>query len=386
MPAIVDTLTSNSNVLHVSVEAISASGQDQVDNTSAIILSGADKQLHFLSTSAPFDRLPISLDSLEAPVLSCAVLFHRYLISTTMSGKLMLHDLTVQKLIDERRDHAKYVVKVCIEEDDDAAWVATAAWDAKIIVYHIKKLSDGLLKLGMPVAHIKLPTNPDAIAFVQHPEIALPVLVASRRDSTFLYYYALPGGLQSSSSSEDIPSLIYLGRQNLAPHSNAWVAFTPSAFAISPKDPSLLAVATSAVPSMKLIIVRLLLPPPQSTSSEVPVTSQHLTQASQARAELAQQGKEDAAILIHCTTLAPQTAYSTPALAWRPDGTGVYVNGDDGVVRGLETTTGKIKATLKDGHEAGAKIRCLWAGMAEGREVIVSGGFDRRLVVWEVDT
>lgn len=43
------------------------------------------------------------------------------------------------------------------------------------------------------------------------------------------------------------------------------------------------------------------------------------TPASQARAALALQDRETAAILIHCTTLAPQTAYSTPALSWRPD-------------------------------------------------------------------
>lgn len=68
---------------------------------------------------------------------------------------------------------------------------------------------------------------------------------------------------------------------------------------------------------------------------------------------------------------------------WRPDGSGLWVNGDDGVLRGLEAKTGKVVAILKGGHEAGSKIRSIWCGMVEGQEWVVSGGFDRRLVVWK---
>ena len=87
--------------------------------------------------------------------------------------------------------------------------------------------------------------------------------------------------------------------------------------------------------------------------------------------------------MIHCTTFAPQTAYSTPAVAWRPDGSGVWVNGDDGAIRGIETSSGKVISTLQ-GHEEGSKVRCLWAGEVEGEELLVSGGFDQRLIVWQV--
>ena len=65
----------------------------------------------------------------------------------------------------------------------------------------------------------------------------------------------------------------------------------------------------------------------------------------------------------------------------------MWVNGDDGVLRGVEARTGKIVSTLKGGHEIGSKIRSVWAGWVYGderEEWIVSGGFDRRLVVWRV--
>lgn len=64
----------------------------------------------------------------------------------------------------------------------------------------------------------------------------------------------------------------------------------------------------------------------------------------------------------------------------------MWVNGDDGIVRGLEAKTGKVVVTLADGHELGSKIRSLWAGYVdfEGsrEEWVISGGFDKKLIVW----
>lgn len=67
----------------------------------------------------------------------------------------------------------------------------------------------------------------------------------------------------------------------------------------------------------------------------------------------------------------------------------MWVNGDDGCVRGLDAGSGKVVSVLRGGHEAGAKVRTICAGMVRGedgeeREVVVSGGFDRRAVVWSV--
>ena len=58
------------------------------------------------------------------------------------------------------------------------------------------------------------------------------------------------------------------------------------------------------------------------------------------------------------------------------------MNGEDGLVRGLETESGKVVQVLEGGHEENVKIRSLWAGMVDGKEWLVSGGFDRKVVVW----
>lgn len=303
-----------------------------------------------------------------------------------MSGQVQLFDVEKGSVIDRRRDHKKYVVKVTCWEDDEGAWVGTVGWDARVFLYRLQFPSEHQSpSFGPPAACLKIPTNPETILFVRHPDCVEPVLLVSRRDSTSLHYYSLPPRPSPEFSPTAPAELQFLGKQDLAPHSNAWIAFSPSSVALCPTDATLLAVATSAVPYMKLIIVRLLLPSGRGPSEATPEPK---TQADQTRAALAVQDREDAAILTHTSTLAPQTPYSTPQVCWRPDGTGVWVNGDDGVLRGIEAKTGKIVATLRGGHEVGSKIRTIWAGWVHGdgdrEEWVVSGGFDRRLVIWQV--
>ncbi|MCJ1255376.1 hypothetical protein MMC24_003192 [Lignoscripta atroalba] len=392
-PITVSTLPTSTNLLHVSVESFEDA--ETVEPSQILVATTADRRLNFLAPNKDITLLKSNSHLQDSPILSCKVLGKTYLttITTGMSGQVLLYNHAQDTVLEERRDHKKYVVKVTAWEESEAAWVATAGWDAKVLVYRLSKHEDGHYRaLGPPVASLDLPTNPETVLFLKHPDSDIPILLVTRRDSTSLHYYNLPPPSQSTPTS-----LQLLGRQNLAPHSNAWIAFSPSSVALCPTDPTLLAVATSAVPHMKLLLVRLLLPPlpsrSSSTTTPTPIPGPAATQAAQTLSNLAIQDREDAAILIHASTLAPQTPYSTPQVCWRPDGSGVWVNGDDGVLRGVEARTGKIVTTLKGGHEVGSKIRSIWAGWVdeeagrgkERKEWVVSGGFDRRLVVWKVN-
>ncbi|OQO12770.1 hypothetical protein B0A48_02234 [Cryoendolithus antarcticus] len=372
----IDDLPSSSNILQVAIAPVKYQGEVQP----LLLVSTADRRLSILDGRSA--ELRMSWTTIQdAPILSTVPFRDTHLLVSSMSGQLVLVDMTGQ-VVEKRRDHTKYVVQIAISQDTDHPLIATAGWDNKVNIY--SPSLDLPPKIGEPTASITLPTKPESILFLQHPDSDEPILVLSRTDSSHLHYYT------TSSPPR------YLGRQNLAPHSNAWVSFTPSSMSICPTDPTLVAVATSAVPSMKLLIARLLIPSwegePILPNAELVTLRTSLlddnpnasgTQASQARAALLVADREHAAILIHCTTLAPQTAYSTPAVVWRPDGSGVWVNGDDGVIRGIEVSTGKIVATLK-GHEPGSKVRCLWAGEVAEKEVLVSGGFDQKLIRWEV--
>ena len=360
--------------------------------------------MHLLETTARNEVVASFSGLSDSPVLSyVSILQGRYVFLTNISGNLLLQQ--GPNVLDTRKDHAKYAVKVVAHEEkpEDGSsrkyWVATAGWDASIFLYRVD-IPDGdgaSPTIGAPVARITTATNPESLLFVPHVDSGELFLLASRRDSTYIYYYQVEppseADTSQSSASSSLPECRLLGKQNLAPHSNAWVAFSPAHMALSPHDPGLLAVATSTLPHLKVIIVRLLFPstalPSEGDSSAADI---QVTQASQALEALALQNREDAAILVQANTFAPQTAYSTPQVAWRPDGSGVWVNGDDGVVRGIETKTGKVVAILKNGHEPGCKVRTIWAGYVavpgdgqdSGREEwVISGGFDKRLIVWK---
>ena len=393
-----------SNVLCISGNGDAAEGRG-----TSIFVTAADRSWNQLSSSSPFKWREAHENAHRSPILSITSADRGYILSTSMSGQLMLHSRS-GKLIDKVRDHLKYAVQVVSGHTYQGKWiVATAGWDQKVHIYapeqellenyqpnesssHAERIVPGLLR--DPIHTISTPTVPESLVLVNHVETHDLYLILSRRDSTFLYYYCIkPMSPESSSSrSSEVTYAVHeTGRQNLAPHSNAWVAFTPSYLASSPRDPTLIAVATSHLPHMKLLIVRLLFPtgfytPSNSTSAEL----QSRTQATQARVALAIQDKEDAAIKLHVTTLAPQTPYSNPQVVWRPGGQGVFVNSDDGVIRGIDTQSGKVVASLK-GHEVGSKVRTLWAGWEDDeggvqskREILVSGGFDKKVLFWRV--
>ncbi|PVH97921.1 hypothetical protein DM02DRAFT_532259 [Periconia macrospinosa] len=341
----------------------------------------ADRRLHLFDPEAPSLPLIRSYSSfIDSPILDALMVEGKYLLTGSMSGRLLLYCPETDQVLDERRDQSKYIVKLAVQSFQGSTIIATAGWDSKVFLYRLSTDDASRPRLGNPIASVTLSSVPETLLFVKSPETSRPILLLSRRDSTFLHYYSVP------SLSSDHAELRLLGRQNLAPHSNAWVAFTPSDIQLSPTDPSLVAIATSSTPHMKLLIVRLLIPPEErlEPSAEHPVT-----QASQARDELLIQDREEASIAVNINTMAPQTAYSTPRLTWRPDGSGVYVSSDDGVVRGFEASTGKHMATLS-AHEPGSKIRCLWAGQLETNtpstspqnEVLLTGAFDQRLILW----
>ncbi|KIX98857.1 uncharacterized protein Z520_05318 [Fonsecaea multimorphosa CBS 102226] len=406
-----------SNVLCVSG---SSSSRENEDGTGVIFVTAADRSWSSVSATPPFTLASSIENAHGSPILSISSLDGGYVFSTSMSGQLMLHD-SRGRLLDKVRDHLKYAVQVVSGYTRQGRWiVASAGWDQKVNIYapehelagnfqpsttasDIAAAADneepfihGLLR--DPIHTITVPTNPESMVLVRNPDTHDLYLILSRRDSTFLYYYCItPTSDESSSSrsSEITYSVQETGRQNLAPHSNAWIAFTPSCLAVCPTDTSLLAVATSHLPHMKLLIVRLLFPTSTYNSTNS-IALENETQASQARAALALQDREDAAIKLHVTTMAPQTPYSTPQVVWRPGGKGVFVNADDGVIRGLDTHSGKVVAMLK-AHEVGSKVRTLWAGWEaaepganghgkEKKEVLVSGGFDKKVFFWRVGT
>ncbi|RPB10238.1 hypothetical protein P167DRAFT_509488, partial [Morchella conica CCBAS932] len=316
--------TPQSNVLSVTLAPTLAPWPHPV-----LIATTADR---FLRLYTPTGTLLAAHPALHpSAILSVTVLQNKWLITTSMTGHLALSTPTSPTPLCTTRPHTKYATKAALHHNHstNTTLLATASYDGTLAAHTI--LYDPAT--GDPsfahIATITLPTPPEALAIITPPGGGggEPLVVFSRRDSTSLYYHALAPGLPHRATA------------NLAPAANSWAAFHAMDLAPHPTDRSLLGVVTSHVPAMKFMLVRV----PSSTG------------------EGEGEGEAGAAVLKEVFVGAPQSAYSSGALAWRPCGRGVWVNGDDGVVRGVEVRSGRVVAGLRV-CERGEKVRALWAG------------------------
>lgn len=354
---------------------------DQQANT--IIASFVNNTAGFWNACQPPEPT-LGILSTGRNILSLAVVKERFFLSGQMDGSVAAHDLRSFKTLASVKAHSNYAVQVTTTWDGDNLLIATAGWDKKISIHLAPDFqSESSLPPSFSETFITVttPHNVQSLLFARHPDTNELHLVYTIRDSIHLHYLRLTQNTSRTTQDPNPYIATPAGRQSLAPQQHSrWTSFTPAWLEASPVDPTLIAVATSHTPSMKLIITRLLFPTLNSSTPPQPRPRPDTTAPPHG-------AKDELAIKLVATTNAPQNDYSTPRCAWRPDGSGLWVSGDDGVIRGIDAETGKIARELK-GHEQGSKIRALWAGMlGQGereREVLVSGGFDRRVLVWEV--
>ncbi|KAK9456978.1 WD40-repeat-containing domain protein [Dipodascopsis uninucleata] len=297
-----------------------------------ILVTSADQSLRIFDFYS-LDLLKVHTHLHSSPILVLHVLDESTILSGGMDGRLVASNPASGDILLQVRDHNKYLVRIAVSSD--GKYLATASYDKKVYVYNISHSpSLSLEKLGT----LTFPTNPEAVIFVTvggDGEEQLRLIV-SRRDSTFLYYYKLQ------------PTVIETARHNLNPESNSWVSFCAMDIISDPADPKFIGVATSTVPHMRFMVL--------------------------------EAGIDN--IIQNAFTKAPQDSYSTARICFRPQGSGIWCNGDDGVIRGLEVSSGNVVAELK--HHDG-KVKAMYSGIVDGREVLITGGFDKSVVIWELE-
>jgi WD40 repeat protein len=210
-PTVVSSLPSRSNILSVSVFDLVLPSVADVRQYLAV--TTADRQLHIMDPSTTsLDLIHTYANFQDSPTLDIVPVNPTHLLIASMSGKLTLFDTANNAVLEERKDHSKYLVKLSTLSNDGSMLVASAGWDAKICFYQLNASAENP-RLGNPTATLALPSIPETIVFVTLPGDGSPVLLVARRDSTFLYFYAMP--------TAESPAVTLIGRQNLAPHSNA---------------------------------------------------------------------------------------------------------------------------------------------------------------------
>lgn len=206
-------LPTSANLLQSSVEYLHA-GENSGPAQPLILASTADRRLNILFPNTK-DLLRSHTQLQDSPILSYTVIQQRFLICSSMSGKVIVYDSLQDKLVAHRKDHAKYVVHVASWERGDRVWLATAGWDQKVLLYECHITEDSIT-FEDPVGTIQLPSNPEALLFRSEPASRTTYLLVTRRDSTFIYYYEITDSLLLSSASKPVTVPI-TGKQNLAP-------------------------------------------------------------------------------------------------------------------------------------------------------------------------
>lgn len=80
-------------------------------------------------------------------------------------------------------------------------------------------------------------------------------------------------------------------------------------------------------------------------------------------------------IVTNINSLSPQDKYSLALLSWRPDGSGVWVYGEDGVIRGIDLLKEDVVVTLNKSQD---RIK----SFAVSGDLLLVCGTDKRVFLW----
>lgn len=141
-PNQISTLPSATNILHVSVQNFRGETPVQL-----LVASTADRKLSLLNIDETFSIYKSLPDLPDSPIFSCVAFGEQGLktITAGMPGQDVLYDREMDRVLEEKRDHSQYVVKV-------ATWneiVVNAGWDNKLFLY---QGSGHFSSSGTPVA------------------------------------------------------------------------------------------------------------------------------------------------------------------------------------------------------------------------------------------
>ncbi|KAK6361277.1 hypothetical protein TWF730_005015 [Orbilia blumenaviensis] len=378
-PTLLPTPSTTSNILSTTLTTLILPSQTSPQQV--IISTSSDKSLTIHTASPPYTLISTFRNIHAGPILSVAVISQRWLVTGSMVGDIAVSDLKGE-VLQRWKGHAKYIVKLAVsdayalpkpnptkedgeeeEEEGEIRYLAAASHDKSLSLHklHIPTPSSPSTPSLSPLQTIKFDQTVEDVIFTKDyrhtnptptPQDPLPLLlIATIRDSPTLHIYSL--------STPPKNEFIFTSNPSLTATQTSWLTYTPTSLTPHPHNPHLIALITS---TPKIIIYNLRT---FTVDKEfgIPV-------------EL--------------------SAYSTGVVAWRGGGdlagSGIWVNGDDGVVKGVDVSSGKVVAELK-GHK-GRKVRCLTGGTIftkvegggeeEEEEVMISGGFDGGLNIWRI--
>lgn len=254
-------------------------------------------------------------------------------------GKLSL-DLQKFEVLSQKQIHPRLVTDMTVVTWHGKLHLVSMGWDFLVKVHEVDESGTKLTPVGLP---FKLTNQGSCLDAVVHKE-KLYVLVC-KREITLMDVLCI-----------DEKKEMYLDcRMALNDAEFSASGFTPMSVKIftgTEESVPLVAVGTSHEPHMRVIIV--LMQGVGQNDSQLILRNQ---------------------ILCNLNTSSPQDKFSDAEIQWRYDGSGIWVIGDDGIIRGLDLVNKSTDVKL-EGHEG--RIKCV----AFYDDKIVSCGTDRKVIEW----
>ncbi|EER32562.1 conserved hypothetical protein [Candida tropicalis MYA-3404] len=267
------------------------------------------------------------------------------IILVGMNGTLYLRHSENLDPISEFQAHKRLIVDARYKRVGNVDYIVSLGWD--FFVRLIKLDEENNFSL---LSELKLQQQGSCIDVVEYQNEL--VIVLGKLENTLLDVLAI---------RDNQLTLLYKISLNDAEFTAA--GFSPRLLTIHQAAIPLIAVATSHEPFMRLIIVPL--------SEAIPDTAIKRNQ-----------------IIKNLNTLSPQDKYSQPIIAWRlcrdenDRASGVWVMGDDGVIRGLDIIDDKVVIELNEGHQGKIKDFISFID-GDGVEKLVTSGIDREIIEWK---
>lgn len=316
---------------------------------SAVMTLG-DKEMVVMSTSAK-SLIVVDLET-GSEVLRLAnaignivirkiVVTTDYIVLCDMQGKAYLcefsKDILELKIISQTQIHARLIVEARCVRWNNQDFLVTMGWDFLVKVFQIDE--NGIHSFGESFKLANQGSCMDACVFND-----TIVIVVGKSEITLLDVIRV---------GDDRKLALYC-RIALNDAEFSASGFSPMCVKVysDGRGVPLVAIGTSQEPFMRAIIVSL---------NEVGRTDDGVIRRNQ--------------IITNVNTMCPQDKYSQAVLEWRKDGSGLWVLGDDGVIRGVDLSTGKIAVELS-GHDGRIK------SLAVSSSTLISGGTDRRILQW----
>jgi WD40 repeat protein len=333
----------------------------KVNDREVVFMCCGDKSLKVMDLQD--GNITYSYQGLHVSVLKlCVPICDNRVLTCGMDGKIKLvelHNDDTYTLIEEYQAHARLLTDLQTWNCGSETFLISIGWDSLLKVH---KLCDDKIT---PVSEFKLLSNATSLEVCSFN--GYPIVVLTRMDSSQLSYFTC--------ISQTLVELTRISLNDAEFSTHGFTGMSVSASSDNLTKDAVVVVGTSHSPYMRLIITR--------TPDLEKLINDTLTKGIEALGLGEQQLTTVTLrgyILMNLTTPSPQDKFSHSKIFFRSDRSGVWICGDDGIIRGMELRTGEVVHELKK-HQGRIKyaIDC----SSHGVEKIVACGVDKTVVLWE---